>query len=181
MAHLHKNQVTDRCLSLVQQTGSAATRLVLISTQLSAVLQLLYLPHQTGAALYKLSEVLKLLYLPHQTGAALYITLCSTYGEEHITECVVSPYQALKYMLETLLPYWAIYCHIRHSLTILGTLLSYQTLCHHIKQATTILGNLLQYQAINRIRQSVTILGTPPSYQALSNHISTRLHSLLGT
>ena len=78
MAHLHKNQVTDRCLSLVQQTGSAATRLVLISTQLSAVLQLLYLPHQTGAALYKLSEVLKLLYLPHQTGAALYTTICST-------------------------------------------------------------------------------------------------------
>ena len=49
---LHKKQVTDRCLSFVQQDGSAATRMVLLSIQLTAVLQLLYLPHNPGAALY---------------------------------------------------------------------------------------------------------------------------------
>ena len=75
---LNKNQVNDRCLSLVQQTGSAATRMVLLSTQLSAVLQLLYLPHQIGAALYKTHCSTTATVPAHQIGAALYTTLCST-------------------------------------------------------------------------------------------------------
>ena len=54
------------------------TKLVLLSIQLSVVLQLLYLPTTLVLLSVQLSALLQLLYLPHHTGAALYTTLCST-------------------------------------------------------------------------------------------------------